>query len=757
MNPNALNLDPGTSSLLSMEQVYSEISIGNIQLPQFQRSYKWSKIEKENLLFSLLQSITIGSIILWCKEDPNGNSSEPKKQIGKFPTSPNPNYLLLDGQQRFTFLTMLYFNGKLNLYADDIPEYFLNIDTEPAIISSAYTEKNNYGKARPRIMNSDAISIQRLIYCSENEIATIPNINAENKLKLSNLKNSLTTSKIPCYYFISSRSKALFVYESANMTGKRLKKEDLMEAILTNLNDDLYKKVNDLIIINKNKFPKLVIISKTNIYRLISAEIFNTYEAKPKNLGVFKSTKPDGNILKKNDIDDAYNKCKRSVEEIINNLKDELKRSSGENLLLPVMIVSVLIYNKYILELRANEIQRGKWARWFILANKNKHYTGGSTNNKVDEEILIIKNSSNINEIWEKLDDCILRSKSNNKDVLKFNWNDFGQLDNITNKDKIYSGKIKPIAHESILWMLKIVTFSSPTKDWFTSLNITNDTFEVHHIWPKESFKKANCNFYGHLINHPANLALITKTSNRFIRGTSFEKYSKSLEHKQNELFVQKVHLPSKIKNRGLNKNDDTFYAYCRERSQKLMDLFNETLVAFENGNLHFAQKSKFEDDINKGEGQHIEFKETLIWDIKQNRVNEDLTLEILKTVNAFGNSQGGCLYIGVNDGGKIVGLSNDLQKSFLGDSDKMERTLVNLVKRASGKSTICRQPFIIHKHNLQPQQDFIFCVEVLPFDNNNSYVQFSNKERKILNLSKGQNLYYQRQGATSQKTMSII
>lgn len=185
------------------------------------------------------------------------------------------------------------------------------------------------------------------------------------------------------------------------------------------------------------------------------------------------------------------------------------------------------------------------------------------------------------------------------------------------------------------------------------------------------------------------------------------------------------------------------------------MQLFNETLGEFQKGNLNFTHKSKFEIDIDDGEGQFVEFKETLKWDIKQNCVNELLYLEVKKTVNAFGNTQGGTLYIGVDDKGSIVGLNNDIHQSFDDDIDKMERTLVNIVKTACGKSTICRQSFIIHRHYYsQTSNEFIFCVEVLPFDDNNTIIQLSNKERNFLNLAKGQNIFYQRQGATSQKNI---
>lgn len=63
---------------------------------------------------------------------------------------------------------------------------------------------------------------------------------------------------------------------------------------------------------------------------------------------------------------------------------------------------------------------------------------------------------------------------------------------------------------------------------------------------------------------------------------------------------------------------------------------------------------------IKKGEGQTIEFKSTLRWDMKRKTINKDLQFEVIETVAAFLNTDGGDLLIGVADNGDIVGLQHD-------------------------------------------------------------------------------------------------
>ena len=66
---------------------------------------------------------------------------------------------------------------------------------------------------------------------------------------------------------------------------------------------------------------------------------------------------------------------------------------------------------------------------------------------------------------------------------------------------------------------------------------------------------------------------------------------------------------------------------------------------------------------IEQGEGQTIEFKETLLYDVYQDQANKDLKKEAVKEICAFANSKGGKLIIGVEDENwKVVGLERDFK-----------------------------------------------------------------------------------------------
>lgn len=83
---------------------------------------------------------------------------------------------------------------------------------------------------------------------------------------------------------------------------------------------------------------------------------------------------------------------------------------------------------------------------------------------------------------------------------------------------------------------------------------------------------------------------------------------------------------------------------------------------------------------IGKGESDTLEFKSTLQWDVKKERSNKELHTEVLKTITAFLNSEGGTLLIGVRDNGEIFGLERDLSLVKGKSLDGFEQKLMNLI-----------------------------------------------------------------------------
>jgi predicted HTH transcriptional regulator len=72
-------------------------------------------------------------------------------------------------------------------------------------------------------------------------------------------------------------------------------------------------------------------------------------------------------------------------------------------------------------------------------------------------------------------------------------------------------------------------------------------------------------------------------------------------------------------------------------------------------------------------------------WDQRQGKVNPDLEKVILKTLAAFGNTDGGILLIGVDDEKNVIGLDSDFKSLKKHDSDYYEIHLRNILHKAIG------------------------------------------------------------------------
>ncbi len=90
---------------------------------------------------------------------------------------------------------------------------------------------------------------------------------------------------------------------------------------------------------------------------------------------------------------------------------------------------------------------------------------------------------------------------------------------------------------------------------------------------------------------------------------------------------------------------------------------------------------------IRNGESRTIEFKETLVLDIKKGTKERYIEDAVLKTISAFLNSQGGTLLIGVTDSHEPIGIARELDQFFQGNRDNLLKHLKNIIKRSIGEA----------------------------------------------------------------------
>lgn len=88
---------------------------------------------------------------------------------------------------------------------------------------------------------------------------------------------------------------------------------------------------------------------------------------------------------------------------------------------------------------------------------------------------------------------------------------------------------------------------------------------------------------------------------------------------------------------------------------------------------------------IAAGEGEALEFKSSLRWDVNERRVNRGLEAVVMKSLAGFLNGAGGTLLIGVADDGEVLGLENDYQTLKRQNRDGFDQALMGAIANNLG------------------------------------------------------------------------
>lgn len=112
---------------MKINDVLSQIDLGNYALPEFQRGYVWTRSDVRKLMYSLYRDYPVGSLLIW------DTATDPDMIRGDGTPSSGTVSLILDGQQRMTSLFGVirgkapqFFDGDASAFAN----LYFNIDEE---------------------------------------------------------------------------------------------------------------------------------------------------------------------------------------------------------------------------------------------------------------------------------------------------------------------------------------------------------------------------------------------------------------------------------------------------------------------------------------------------------------------------------------------------------------------------------------------------------------------------------------------------
>ena len=254
-------------------------------------------------------------------------------------------------------------------------------------------------------------------------------------------------------------------------------------------------------------------------------------------------------------------------------------------------------------------------------------------------------------------------------------------------KDSDFEGRG---AQHPLYKMTFILAKAHSAIDWFNGSPLARTHgasygLQSHHIFPQAYLYKNGWDSDNYIhrrtVNEIANRAFLTATSNKQISDTPPEEYLAEIEEKYPGALVAQF-VPIEPELWKVDRFPD-FLAARRKKIARKLNEFMDTLIS-EPEETH---RRPIVDLIKLGESYVLEFKSTLQWDAVRGEQNKALRQSSIKTINAFMNSQGGTLVIGVEDDGNIYGLDRDIALAK-NSKDGFEQLLVSLIGTSMGTTT---------------------------------------------------------------------
>jgi hypothetical protein len=355
-----------------------------------------------------------------------------------------------------------------------------------------------------------------------------------------------------------------------------------------------------------------------------------------------KNAKLDYEKFEENDYIEAWEKVSKSLDYLIPILKQEgLITSSNDmntlNVLVPM--VAYLLKNDISFSLE----RKFGFLYWMYLALIWSRYSG-QTDQRLDKDVYIAMNSQH------PIDELVYEIKDQR-----------GRIE-IHPTDLEGRGAGHPLYR-----MLYIITKWNKAVDWANGSAIhgtIGDYYSIqsHHIFPQSVLYDNGYESDNHIdkktVNEIANRAFITRDTNFEISNTYPKEYLPTITEKYPDAL--KKHLIPENEKLWTVENYEKFLERRRELIAGRINEFLQMLKASANQEADDITVTDWDQLIEQGENNYVEFKSSIRWDYKKAESNTNLEFVIAKTISAFMNTEGGKLIIGVDDDGNVLGLQND-------------------------------------------------------------------------------------------------
>lgn len=697
---------------MELRQILDGVESLEMVMPEFQREYVWPLEDAKQLIISMFKGYPTGCLLFWETENPPAikNKAVDTNKLGL-------TKVILDGQQRLTTLFMIL-RGEIPPYYTDEdilknPRHlcFNVLTCDFQFYQKSLMATNPLWKSVTDCFNEtkvDGMDIAEA-HCAQDDTADLRTttravLNNLNKLRgIEKMKYPILT--VPK---TASINDAIDVFDRVNSRGTKLTDADL---VLTHITGGwpqarrvMKKKMQEFQSIGFDL--NLDLLTRMMVVTLTKSALYKK-----------NSKLKYENFVEENYVH-AWNKVSKALDYLIPILQQDGYISSTKDLNTNNVLVPIISY------LVANDCKftgnlKFQFLHWMFLALIWERYSG-QTDQRLDKDVNIIMTRPDfIAGLLKEIDD---------------------QRGRITVKASDLEGR--GAAH-ALYKMLYIVTKANKAIDWANGGAIygtIGDYYSIqsHHIFPKAFLYRNGYDSHNHLhkkqVNEIANRAFITRDTNYSIKDNDPSEYLPSIEKEYpNALKKQFIPLDTSL------WTASNYESFLDERREMIATEINEFLVRLkeqESVDDSLPEKANtWLDTIKNGENNFTEFKSSLRYCLKEKKPMPYVEHSILKTINAFLNSEGGTLIIGVADDGTILGLESDFESFSNKGKDGFLLHFDNLIINALGKE---QQADIDIRFDKVDEKDF-------------AIVEVNSSNRPVFLSSKGKKDFYVRHAASSQ------
>lgn len=640
---------------MKISQIIDKIDEKQLFVPAFQREYVWKRQNAKDLVSSLIQDYPTGTMLTW-----ETNYPPELKGSHKYDERQGAVKLILDGQQRITTLYMLM-TGNIPPYYKkheiivDIRNLYVNVETlaleyykvtimenDPlwVNITDIFQAKIRYRDVIHQLelkLNGERIEREKSDLIDDN-------FRAIEKIKDRDFQEQIIPPK-------ASLKEAIDIFYIVNASGVNLTDAELALAQISGY----WPEARDLFKMKLVELEKHGFVFKLDFIVYVLLGVLHKMGSK-----LDKLHSQDN----KENIKAAWKRLDEDVlDYVFNILKSQayIDHTKEVNSVYAFVPIIVYAYNKVPKKLSQLEIK--KVVKWFYYSQIRQRYIS-QLQQKLDKDIGIVVNDDNP---FDKLLSIIAAERP-----LEISKDEFVGVG---------------VSHA--LWGLMNFYFKSKGAICFTTgITIRKNMgkkyeLEWDHIFPYsllklEGYNRNNRIKYS-LAQEITNRAILTQLGNRKKSNHLAEGYlEETAQHFPDALERQCIPQDAEL---WKMENFELFLEKRRILLAKELNAFldNITETNYESLDMDIVEM------IMSGENSQVEFKTTLRYDMRENKVNKKLEEVVLKTLAAFSNGQGGMLVMGVTDELEVIGLENDFKTLNNGTKDEFELHLRNLVNHAYG------------------------------------------------------------------------